>query len=721
MHQGCSSIREVSQNSGLSRPEAYRAILVLEQLGIIERIIASPTKYRPLPLQDALLILFKRKEKETNELLQRTIELYANCKQTEKPVDQDEQQHYAFVLIPDDDALSIRLQKAVEKTQKTVNVMLTQKRLLPWLLNDEIVEKALKRGITVRVLTDQSTRPVMPKELVALEKKHSFEIRYSKTPLSICFRIYDGKEVFLTTANTDDYKETPIVWSNNNSFVELAQNYFDAAWFSAVEPKEQEFKHDGRQFDYLFANLNGGFSYNRIINDRDGRPDDFMVLFANEPFLSMLGLKKEGVGKRATEVFLDIEKQPSLMNALYKVAIGEEARLEYYSHIRNRWFSFLAYSPEKNYFVLLTEDVTERRKDEEKYRHLFNTIPSGVAVYQAVENGEDFVFVDFNHTAEIIEGVSKSLLLGKRVTKVFRGVKSLGLLKVLQCVHKTGQPEYLPPSPYAEQGKVSWRENWVYKLPSGNVVAVYNDVTERKKSEEYQRESEANYRELINGMNETVWVIDYNSKIIDANNAATKVYGYTREELLSMDVFDLDKHLGHQEILKIFRDVIVESSKVFETVHTTKDGRRIPVEISLSLVMYRGKQAILSVVRDVTERKKLAASVSEKMQLNQVLLDALPCVALLLKPSTREIVASNMRAVEVGAVAGKTCFGTWGQRDSPCPWCLAPKLWATQKTQHLEVEALDVVWDAYWVPVNEDLYMHYAFDITAQRKAKTKR
>lgn len=720
MHKGCSSIREVSQNSGLSRPEAYRAILVLEQLGIIERIIASPTKYRPLPLQDALLILFRRKEKETNELLQRTIELYANCKQTEKPVDSDEQ-HYAFVLIPDGDALSIRLQKAVEKTQKTVNVMLTQKRLLPWLLNDETVEKALKRGITVRVLTDQSTRSVMPKELVALEKKHSFEIRYTKTPLSICFRIYDSKEVFLTTANTDDYKETPIVWSNNNSFVELAQNYFDAAWFSAVEPKEQEFKHDARQFDYLFANLNSGFAYNRIIYDVDGHPNDFVVISANESFLSMLGLKKEDLGKRASQLFSQIKKQPSLMGPLYKVAIGEETKLEYYSNIRDRWFSILVYSPEKNYFVLIIEDVTEHRKNEVKYRHLFNTIPSGVAVYQAVENGEDFVFVDFNHTAEKIEGISKTLLLGKRVTKVFRGVKNLGLLAVLQRVYMTGQTEYLPPSPYTEQCRVSWRENWVYKLPSGNVVAVYNDVTERKKSEEYQRESEANYRELINGMNETVWVIDYNSKIIDANNAATKVYGYTREELLSMYVSDLDKHLGHQEILKIFRDVIVESSKVFETVHTTKNGRRIPVEISLSPVMYRGKQAILSVVRDVTERKRLAASVSEKMQLNQVLLDALPCVALLLKPSTREIVASNKRAVEVGAVAGKTCFGTWGQRDSPCPWCLAPELWSTQKAQHLEVEALGVVWDAYWVPINDDLYMHYAFDITSQRKAKAKR
>ncbi|MCL5876454.1 MAG: PAS domain S-box protein [Candidatus Bathyarchaeota archaeon] len=664
--------------------------------------------------------MFKRKEKETNELLQRTIELYGKCKQIEKPVDSSEQ-NYAFVLIPEGDALTLRLQKAVEKTQKTINVMLSQKRLLPWLLNDETVENALKRGIIVRVLTDQSNRLTMPKDVIALEKKHSFEIRYTKMPLSICFRIYDGKEAFLTTATFTDCKETPIVWSNNSSFVELAQNYFDAAWFSAVEPKEQEFKPDARQFDYLFANMNDGFSYNRILFDPDGHPKDFVILFANEPFLSMLGLNKQALGKRATEVFLDIEKQPSLMTALYKVAIGMEARLEYYSNIRNRWFSFLVYSPEKSYFVLMTEDVTERKKAEEKYRQLFNTIPSGVAVYQAVDDGVDFVFVDINQTAEKIEGLSKEEILGKRLTNVFQRVDDLGLLSALQRVYQTGKSEFLPTSLYQGKRNVNWRENWVYKLPNGNVVAVYNDVTERLKSEKSLRDSEANYRELINCMNDTVWVIDYNSKFIDVNNAATKTYGYSREELLSMDVFDLDKNLGHQEILKIFKDTIAESSKVYATVYTTKDGRGIPVEISQSLVMYQGKQAILSVVRDVTERKKLAASIQEKIQLNQVLLDAFPCVALLLKPSTREIVASNMKAVEVGAVPGQTCFTTWGRRESPCPWCLAPNLWATQKAQHLEIEWLGVVWDAYWVPVSEDLYMHYAFDITVQRKAKIKR
>lgn len=118
------------------------------------------------------------------------------------------------------------------------------------------------------------------------------------------------------------------------------------------------------------------------------------------------------------------------------------------------------------------------------------------------------------------------------------------------------------------------------------------------------------------------------------------------------------------------------------------------------------------------ERRPAQETLGDKTRLNQILLDALPCVALLLRPGSREIIASNEAAVRVGAVPGKQCFSTWGQRQTPCPWCLAPKVWDTQQAQHLEVEALDIVWDAHWIPVSDQVYMHYAFDITERKRVE---
>lgn len=120
--------------------------------------------------------------------------------------------------------------------------------------------------------------------------------------------------------------------------------------------------------------------------------------------------------------------------------------------------------------------------------------------------------------------------------------------------------------------------------------------------------------------------------------------------------------------------------------------------------------------KEVTDLKK-----NEKVRLTQILLDSMPCVALLLRPITREIVASNKSAAGIGAVAGQQCYAAWFKRDDPCPWCKAPQLWETGQDAHLEVEDSGVVWDVHWLPVSEDLYMHYAFDITERKKAERER
>ena len=117
--------------------------------------------------------------------------------------------------------------------------------------------------------------------------------------------------------------------------------------------------------------------------------------------------------------------------------------------------------------------------DDGRYRELFENMRSGVAVYEPNIDGTDFAIRDFNRAAERIEGCRRDSLLGKSIVEVFPGVKESGLLDVLQRVHRTGFPESFPVAIYRDERIFGWRENYVYRLPSGELVAIYDDVSER--------------------------------------------------------------------------------------------------------------------------------------------------------------------------------------------------------------------------------------------------
>jgi|WetSurMetagenome_2_1015567.scaffolds.fasta_scaffold00014_38 PAS domain S-box-containing protein len=144
-----------------------------------------------------------------------------------------------------------------------------------------------------------------------------------------------------------------------------------------------------------------------------------------------------------------------------------------------------------------------------------------------------------------------------------------------------------------------------------SVAVRLGHFVERKEQAVSLETSENKYRDLLNSMNDTVWVINFDTRILDINNTATRIFGYSREELLSMKIEDIDKNLLPEQISNLARTMKNDEVQVFETSHTTKNGRQIPVEISSSLVSYDGRKAILSIARDLTERKHVEKKLVE--------------------------------------------------------------------------------------------------------------
>jgi hypothetical protein len=146
----------------------------------------------------------------------------------------------------------------------------------------------------------------------------------------------------------------------------------------------------------------------------------------------------------------------------------------------------------------------------------------------------------------------------------------------------------------------------IKRLPFAVKEVLNNWKTQQQKEElESQlRSSLQGYRDLINGMNETVWIISLEGKLLEVNTTAVEVMGYSREELLSLGLEGIDQHLGKEGIRHLVKTMAADKKQSFQTIHTTKSGQQIPVEINSSLVNYRGQTAILSVARNISERKK---------------------------------------------------------------------------------------------------------------------
>lgn len=125
------------------------------------------------------------------------------------------------------------------------------------------------------------------------------------------------------------------------------------------------------------------------------------------------------------------------------------------------------------------------------------------------------------------------------------------------------------------------------------------------------------------------------------------------------------------------------------------------------------------------ENKDLKAKLSEiqnshdtcqrESTLSKTMLDSLPCAVMLISTDYK-ILAANKTGQNVGAIPGMLCYDTWGRRENICPWCLLPKVLANGQIHSLEIELNQKLWDVTWVPLNEDLFLYLAFDITEKKQ-----
>ena len=134
----------------------------------------------------------------------------------------------------------------------------------------------------------------------------------------------------------------------------------------------------------------------------------------------------------------------------------------------------------------LRETETKLRESEARFKAMFDNMSSGVVVYEALDDGRDFKILDANSANQKIEKIKKTDMKGKRISETFPDFMGNGLVDVLRRVWRKGNPDSCSITLFREDDTPSWREYYVYRLPSGEIVAIFDDITDKKKAEEEQ-------------------------------------------------------------------------------------------------------------------------------------------------------------------------------------------------------------------------------------------
>jgi len=350
----------------------------------------------------------------------------------------------------------------------------------------------------------------------------------------------------------------------------------------------------------------------------------------NGATLKMLGYKakKEIIGKSPHE--LSPEYQPDGTKSVLKAEqYMQEARKK--SYTRFEWVHADKAGQPLWIDVSLTDisdqdgeklftiwrNITDKKRSEkalieseDRFKQLFNHMADGVAIYQPDENGKHFCFVDINRAGEDLSSVKKEEIVGKMLHDVFPGANDYGLVDAMRKVYKTGKPEFIPISEYKDLRITQWVENYIFKLPSGNLVCIYNDTSKEKQAMIDMQEYRDRLDLAMESANQGIWEWNLKSNKVTFDKIAAMMLGYESQPL----TVNGDEALSwihpdsYEPVMGTFNDYIEDKTLQYQVEFRIKrkDGKYIWVLSNGKIIRRDENQDPVLVVgmhQDITKRK----------------------------------------------------------------------------------------------------------------------
>jgi sugar-specific transcriptional regulator TrmB len=211
-------------------------MLELKNAGLIEVVLDSPTKYRAVPLSEAISILMGQKRKEMLSLKEKSYKLLQQFEN--KPETEENAFDGEFIIVPKGSACIKKRVEAIRNAESSVDCLTSFKRFNQTLMiaGDDIIEAA-NRGVKIRFILERgSINKPLSEEFALFCKNTACEVRFLSENPQAFVAIFDKKEVHLATAGEGDFSQIPILASKNSVLVRICQYYFDSNWAGKPTP-----------------------------------------------------------------------------------------------------------------------------------------------------------------------------------------------------------------------------------------------------------------------------------------------------------------------------------------------------------------------------------------------------------------------------------------------------------------------------------------------------
>lgn len=269
----------------------------------------------------------------------------------------------------------------------------------------------------------------------------------------------------------------------------------------------------------------------------------------------------------------------------------------------------------ETHFTAVVRDITERKERERNLERFKNAVDhAGHAVYVT---GSDGTIEYVNPSFETITGYSADEAVGRNPRILKSGEMSDSYYEELWETLLDGELWEEVVINCRKDGEKYHAHQTIAPILDENddiddFVAIQTDITEQKGREEALKASRNAYKDLFNGIKDAVFVHEPSGEFIAVNNAACERLGYSNDELLELSPSDIDAPEYADTAPDRIAAIEMEGTQTFESAHLTKSGERIPVEIASTQIEYFGKDAILSVARDITDRKQKSRELVRK-------------------------------------------------------------------------------------------------------------